>query len=395
MISQRQLFLNHLAQTSTTPLALEIERSEGIYLFDTSGKKYIDLISGIAVSNIGHRHPKVVKAIKKQVDKHLHVMVYGEYVQSPQVQLAHAICNTLPSHLDSVYLLNSGSEAIEGALKLAKRHTGRQEIISFKDAYHGSSHGALSVTGNEELKRNFRPLLPEVKHLNYGVIEELDQISTHTAAVVIETVQGEAGVKVASKAFFQELRNKCTETGTLLILDEIQCGFGRTGTFWAFEKYGIDPDILASAKGMGGGMPISCFITNKGMMHTLTHQPILGHISTFGGHPVSAAAALATVEVLQNEELIDLVESKADHIRKLLVHPKIKSIRNAGLMMAVEFDSYDQLKPIIDRAIELGVITDWFLFNNRSMRIAPPLTITHDEIETACELILEAIDSTN
>lgn len=395
MLNQRQLFQDHLAQTSTTPLALEIERADGVYLIDRKGKKYIDLISGIGVSNIGHRHPRVVEAIKDQVDKHLHVMVYGEFIQGPQVQLAEAICKTLPTHLNSVYLLNSGSEAVEGALKLAKRYTGRQEIVSFNNSYHGSSHGALSVTGNEELKRNFRPLLPQVKHLAFNATEHLDQITDQTAAVIIETVQGEAGVEIASEEFFKALRSRCDQIGSLLILDEIQCGFGRTGSFWAFEQYGIEPDILVSAKGMGGGMPISCFIAKKELMHVLTHQPILGHISTFGGHPVSSAAALATVKVLLEQDHISKAEEKAKYIRQLLVHPKIKSIRNAGLMMAVEFESYEELKPIIDRAIEFGVITDWFLFNNRSMRIAPPLTIDKQEIDKACELILEAIDSTN
>ncbi|MEQ9404411.1 MAG: aspartate aminotransferase family protein [Cyclobacteriaceae bacterium] len=393
MPSQRQLFLDYLAQTSDAPLALEVESAEGIYLKDVTGKKYIDLISGIGVSNIGHRHPNVVKAIRDQADKYLHVMVYGEYIQSPQVKLAEAICQTLPDHLNSVYLLNSGSEAVEGAMKLAKRSTGRQEIISCLNAYHGSSHGALSVTGNENLKRNFRPLLPGIHHVTFGKTAELNSITTRTAAFIIETVQGEAGVQTADKAYFQALRKRCNETGTLLIADEIQCGFGRTGKFWAFEHYDFEPDILVSAKGMGGGMPIGCFVANRDVMGVFMNNPVLGHISTFGGHPVSCAAALATIQTIQSERLMDDVELKANLFRELLIHPKIHETRSKGLMMAVAFDSFEELKPIIDKAIELGVITDWFLFNDSSMRIAPPLTITHKEIRNSCELILRAIDS--
>lgn len=391
MPSQRQLFLDHLAQTSDSPLSLEIVSADGVYLTDASGKEYIDIISGIGVSNVGHRHPRVVEAIKDQVDKHLHVMVYGEYVQSPQVKLAESICSTLPDHLNAVYLLNSGSEAIEGAMKLAKRFTGRQEIISCKNAYHGSSHGALSITGNEELKRNFRPLLPAIKHFNFGQPSDLALISEETAAVFIETVQGEAGVVSTNPEYFKALRKRCDETGTLLVLDEIQCGFGRTGKFWAFEHYGISPDIVISAKGMGGGMPISCFISNREVMSVFMNNPVLGHISTFGGHPVSSAAAVATLEVLKDGELISQVKEKEKLFLSLLVHPAIKEIRSVGLMMALQFESYAQVKPIIDRAIEMGVITDWFLFNDSSMRIAPPLTITKEEIEEACKRILQAI----
>ncbi|MEP1097264.1 MAG: aspartate aminotransferase family protein [Cyclobacteriaceae bacterium] len=391
MPTQRQLFLDHLSQTSDSPLLLEIESAEGIYLTDTSGKKYVDLISGIGVSSVGHRHPQVVEAIHDQADKHLHLMVYGEYVQSPQVKLAEAICSTLPANLNSVYLLNSGSEAIEGAMKLAKRHTGRSEIISCIDAYHGSSHGALSITGNEDLKRNFRPMLPLIKHIRFGSIEDLNQITDQTAAFFIETVQGEAGVRVADYKYFEAVRKKCDETGTLLVLDEVQCGFGRTGKFWAFEHYDIIPDILVSAKGMGGGMPISCFISEKSIMQCLMNEPVLGHISTFGGHPLSAAASLATIAVLTGSDLIQHVFDKEKLFLELLVHPKIKEVRSLGLMMALQFESYDILKPIIDKAIELGVITDWFLFNNSSMRIAPPLTITKSEIRSSCELILKAI----
>lgn len=391
-MNNRQLFLSHVAQTTDFPLLIEIEKAEGIYMYGAKGEKYIDLISGIGVSNVGHRHPKVLAAIQEQLDKYLHLMVYGEFVQTAQAQLAKALVDTLPDPLDNVYLVNSGTEATEGAMKLAKRYTGRREIISCVNSYHGSSQGALSVGGNETLKRAYRPLLPGVSHISYGQVNELKKISQDTAAVIMETVQGEAGISVAEAEYFQALRKKCDETGTLLILDEIQAGFGRTGKFWAFEHYGIVPDILLCAKGMGGGMPIGAFISSNEIMSAFKNNPILGHMTTFGGHPVSAAASLATVRVLQEENLIEQVAEKAALIKSLLVHPKIKEIRNKGLMMAVQFDSFDVLKPIIDKAIELGVVTDWFLFCDDAMRIAPPLTITEEQIREACGIILEAID---
>jgi acetylornithine/succinyldiaminopimelate/putrescine aminotransferase len=391
-MNNRQLFLQHLAQTTDFPLMIEVEKADGVYLFGPNGETYIDLISGIGVSNVGHRHPKVLEAIHHQLDKYLHLMVYGEYVQSPQTLLAKALCDTLPDHLDNVYLVNSGSEAVEGAMKLAKRYTGKPNFISCVNAYHGSSHGSLSVGGNEIFKRAYRPLLPGISHIHYGSFSDLAKIDSDTAAVIIETVQGEAGIRVACKEYFQALRKRCNETGTLLILDEIQCGFGRTGKFWAFEHLDIVPDMIVCAKGMGGGMPIGAFVANKEVMEVFKNNPLLGHITTFGGHPVSSAASLATIQILLEENLIDQVESKANLIKSLLIHPKIKSIRNKGLMMAVEFESFDILKPIIDRAIELGVITDWFLFCDDSMRLAPPLTITEEEIRKACMVILKAIE---
>jgi putrescine aminotransferase len=391
-MNNRQLFLSHLAQTTDFPLMIEVEKADGVYLFGPNGEKYLDLISGIGVSNVGHRHPKVIQAIQNQLDKYLHLMVYGEYVQSPQALLAKALTDTLPSHLDNVYLVNSGSEAIEGALKLAKRYTGRREIISCINAYHGSSHGSLSIGGNEIFKRAYRPLLPGIRNIHYGNLKDLAFITHQTAAIVLETVQGEAGIRVADSHYFQELRKRCDETGTLLILDEIQAGFGRTGKFWAFEHFDIYPDILVCAKGMGGGMPIGAFIANKEIMGVFKNNPLLGHITTFGGHPVSAAASLATIQILLEENLVNQVEAKAELFKTLLVHPKIKGIRNKGLMMAVEFESFEVLKPIIDRAIELGVITDWFLFCDDSMRIAPPLTISEDQIRNACETILKAVN---
>lgn len=395
MLTQRQLFLQHVAQTSDFPLSLEITSAEGIYLTDTSGKNYIDLISGIGVSNVGHRHPSVVSAIKNQVDKYLHLMVYGEYIQTPQVALAEKIATTLPHHLSSVYFTNSGSEAVEGAMKLAKRYSGRSEIISCKNAYHGSTQGALSIGGREALKQNFRPLLPHIKQIEFGDEYDLETISQCTAAVIMETVQGEAGIRLASSDYFQKVRKRCNEAGALLILDEIQCGFGRTGLFWAFEHYGIQPDILICAKGMGGGMPLGAFISSIQIMSVLKNNPILGHITTFGGHPVCCAASLATIQVMEEEKLLETVQAKAELFRKLLNHPLIKSVRGIGLMIAVEFENFNTLKPIIDLAIQKGVITDWFLFCDNSMRIAPPLTITIDEINIACSKILQAIEEFN
>ena len=390
-MNSRQLFLAHLAQTTDFPLSIEVEKAAGVYLYGPKGERYMDLISGIGVSNVGHRHPKVVEAIHHQVDQYLHLMVYGEYIQTPQTALAKALVDTLPAQLDNVYLVNSGSEAIEGALKLAKRYTNRREFISCTDAYHGSSQGALSIGGNELFKRAYRPLLPGISQIYYGSFSDLEKITTDTAAVIIETIQGEAGIRVACKEYFQALRKRCDQTGTLLILDEIQAGFGRTGTFWAFEPMGIVPDVLVCAKGMGGGMPIGAFIASKELMGVFTNNPLLGHITTFGGHPVSCAASLATIRILQEEKLIEQVEAKAALFKSLLVHPSIKAIRNKGLMMAVEFASFEVLKPIIDRAISLGVITDWFLFCDDSMRIAPPLVITETEIREACRIILQAI----
>ncbi len=392
MITNRQLFLSHLAQTTEFPLAIEIVKAEGIYLYGPNGQRYLDLISGIGVSNVGHCHTKVVAAIHQQVDQYLHVMVYGEYIQSPQTLLAKALVDTLPPGLDNVYLVNSGSEAIEGAMKLAKRYTNRRNLISCTNAYHGSTQGALSIGGNEEFKRGYRPLLPGTSQIFYGSFSDLSKITEETAGVVLETIQGEAGIRVACTTYFQAVQERCREVGALLILDEIQAGFGRTGTFWAFEQMGIVPDVLVCAKGMGGGMPIGAFIANKEVMGVFKSNPLLGHITTFGGHPVSAAASLATLQVLQEENLIEQVAEKAKLFRSLLIHPQIKAIRNQGLMMALEFESFEVLKPIIDRAIQLGVITDWFLFCDDSMRIAPPLTISLDEIRIACTLILQAID---
>lgn len=392
MLTNRQRFLQHVAQTTNFPWALEIEKAKGVYMYDPHGKPYLDLISGIGVSNIGHCHPKVVKAVQDQVADYMHLMVYGEVIQSPQVQLAEELSKTLPQSIDAVYFVNSGTEATEGALKLAKRFTGRTELISAKKAYHGSTHGALSLQSEEEFSQPFRPLLPGISHIEFNKIEDVDKISYQTAAIILETVQGEAGIRPATKAFLQAVRQRCNETGTLLILDEIQCGFGRTGTFWAFDQFDIVPDIVLTAKGMGGGMPIAAFMASQKLLSVFTDNPILGHITTFGGHPVNCAASLATVKVIQEEQLIEGVKKKADLFKSLLIHPAIKEVRGLGLMLAAQFESFDLLKRVIDKTIKHGVLTDWFLFCDDTMRIAPPLVISEDEIKEACKIILLSIE---
>ena len=391
MPTLRQLFLANNAQTTDFPLLLEFERAEGVHLYDAAGKPYIDLISGIGVSNLGHSHPKVIEAIKQQADKYMHLMVYGEYVQTPQVRFAEKLISIFPPNLQSVYFTNSGAEAVEGALKLAKRYTGRSNIIACHNSYHGSTQGALSVMGNEEYKQAYRPLLPGVSFIRFNNIDDLNLITNQTACIILETIQGEAGVRVPGIAYMQALRTKCNETGTLLILDEIQAAFGRTGRLFAFEHYGIVPDILLLAKALGGGMPLGAFAASHEVMSALKENPILGHITTFGGHPVCCAAGLAALEVLLVENLCEQVEEKGELLRSLLIHPAIKQIRGKGLMLAAEFDSFDLNKKIIDRCIANGVIVDWFLHCTNSMRIAPPLIITEEEIRKACEVILEAV----
>lgn len=391
----RQLFLDHNAQTSAAPLAIEITKAEGCRLWDADGKEYIDLIGGISVCNVGHRHPRVIAAIQEQLDKYLHVMVYGELVQSPQVLYAQLLTEHLPASLNSVYFTNSGTEATEGAMKLAKRVTGRTEMVCFNNSYHGSTQGALSVMGSEYWRNSFRPLLPGVHHATYNSFEAIEHITTNTACVIAETIQAEAGVNAPLKEWIQALRNKCTQTGTLLILDEIQCGFGRNGTLWAFEQFGIVPDILLLGKALGGGMPLGAFIAEKKLMDAFTDHPVLGHITTFGGHPVCCAAGMAAMNVLVEENLVAHVFAKEQLFRTLLQHPKIKSIRSRGLMIAVEFDGFDQNKQIIDACIEHGVFTDWFLFASQSLRIAPPLTITEEEIKKACGVIVKVLNEIN
>ncbi len=393
MPTLRNEFLQHLAQTSDAPMLLEIIKADGVHLFDVDGKKYMDLISGISVSNVGHHHPKVVEAIKKQVDDYMHLMVYGEYIQSPQVLLAKRLSELLPANLDSVYFVNSGSEAIEGAMKLAKRFTGRPHLVSFVDAYHGSTQGALSIGGNEDLKNAFRPLIPGVKHIRFNDIDDLSVIDEHTACVFAETIQGEAGVIVPEKDFLIALRNRCNETGALLVLDEIQTGFGRTGSLFAFSHYSIVPDILCIAKGMGGGLPIGAFISSKEIISSLMSNPVLGHITTFGGNPVCCAASLAVLDVLIEENLMEHVAAKEQQFRQLLQHKAIKQISGKGLLLALEFETEDFNKKVIQECIIQGVIVDWFLFSGNKMRIAPPLIISEGEISHACKIILNAIDA--
>ncbi|RPH34552.1 MAG: aspartate aminotransferase family protein [Bacteroidales bacterium] len=393
MLSIRQLFLKHVAQTSESPLLLEVERAEGVYLFGMDGKRFIDLISGVSVSNVGHCHPRVIDAVNDQVSKYMHLMVYGEYVQYPQVRLAQRLAEILPRNLDNVYFVNSGSEAVEGALKLAKRYTGRSEIISFINAYHGSTHGALSVMGNEEFKRAFRPLLPDIKHIFFNSHPNLDRITSKTACVIVEPVQGEAGIISPLNGYLERLRERCSQTGTLLIFDEIQTGLGRTGRMFAFEKYQVTPDILLLAKAMGGGMPLGAFISSKEIMGSLSVDPPLGHITTFGGHPVSCAAALTSLEILIDQKLVEEVEQKAQiFVEKLSKHKAVKAIRYNGLFMAVEIGSFENIMKLMKVALGNGVILDWFLFCNTAFRIAPPLTISVDECNLAADLLLKSLD---
>lgn len=391
-MTQRQLFLTHVGQTSEAPLALEIVKARGSTLWDINGKTYIDLIAGISVCNVGHCHPKVIEAIKKQVDDYMHIMVYGELVESPQVAYAKKLTDHLPSSLNSVFYTASGSEATEGAMKLSKRYTGRTQIISFKNSYHGSTQGALSIMGNEYWRNAFRPLLPDTMQLNYNSFDELENITERTACVIAETVQAEAGVLVPQNNWLWALRKRCTQTGTLLVLDEIQCAFGRNGTLFAFEQFNVVPDILLLGKALGGGMPLGAFVANKKIMDSFTHNPVLGHINTFGGHPVSCAAGLAAFNVLLHEKLIETVKDKEQLFQSLLRHPAIKTVRSCGLMLAVEFDSFEFNKKVIDALIEKGVFTDWFLFAANCLRIVPPLVITPDEIKIACQKLNEVLN---
>lgn len=393
MQNLRQLFLSHLGQTSDAPMLIEIERAEGVYMYSPTGKRYTDLIAGVSVSNVGHCHPKVVEAVKAQVDKYMHLMVYGEYVQSPQVLYAQKLASVLPQSLSSVYLVNSGTEANEGALKLAKRYTGRTEMISMKNAYHGSSQGSLSMMSDEYFRNAFRPLLPDVRHIRFNNLDDLMLITERTACVLAEPLQGEGGVIVPNGDYLQQLRKRCTEVGALLIFDEVQTGFGRLGSMFAFQHYNVVPDIFTIAKGMGGGMPIGAFVSSPEIMSTLTHNPVLGHITTFGGHPVSCAAALASLEVILNEKLIEQVEHKAELFRKLLQPAKIEGIRGEGLLMAVELGLSERLHRFIKAAFDAGIATDWFLFCDTAFRISPPLIITDEQIAEVCSTLINVIEN--
>ncbi len=391
MLSNRQLFLKHVAQTSPTPMMLEFVRAYGIYLFDTEGKKYIDLISGFAVSNIGHGNKHVLHAIKEQSEKYMHLMVYGEVIQSPQVKYAQLLTAHLPENLHSVYFTNSGAEATEGAMKLAKQVTGRTKFIHFKNSYHGSTQGALSVMGDEYFKSAFRPLLPDIHELRYNNVDDLSEIDCRTAAVICEPIQAESGVTVPDLEFMKLLREKCNENRALLILDEAQTGLGRTGKLWAFEHFGIVPDILLLAKAIGGGLPLGAFISSKRNMQQLTENPVLGHITTFGGHPVSCAAGLAAFEFLLENISFTEVENKGSLFESRLKYSAIKSFRRKGLVMAIQFHSAEENKKVIHQCIKNGLVTDWFLFAADCLRICPPLIITEEEIDLCCELILKSI----
>jgi acetylornithine/succinyldiaminopimelate/putrescine aminotransferase len=391
-MNTRQLFLNHVGQTSAAPLCLNIVKAEGSKLWDADGKEYIDLIAGISVCNIGHRHPAVVEAIKKQVDDYLHIMVYGELVENPQVNYAKKLTDHLPQNLNAVFYTASGTEATEGAMKLAKRYTGRTQIISFKNSYHGSTQGALSIMGSEYWQQAFRPLLPDILQLNYNNFDDLEQITDRTACVVAETIQAEAGVITPKDGWLTELRKRCNITGTLFVLDEIQCGFGRNGSLWAFEQFETVPDILLLGKALGGGMPLGAFISDKKIMDSFTHDPVLGHINTFGGHPVCCAAGLAAFKVLLEGTMVQEVMRKEGLFRSLLTHKHIKYFRSAGLMIAVEFENFQVNKKVIDACIEKAVFTDWFLFAPHALRIAPPLNIPDADIKKACAIILQVLD---
>ncbi|GHT12250.1 aspartate aminotransferase family protein [Bacteroidia bacterium] len=389
----RQLFLQHLAQTSPSPISIEIERAEGIYLYAPDGTRYTDLIAGVSVSALGHGHPRVVEAVQRQAARYMHLMVYGEYVQSPQVLLAQRLTALLPSSLSNVYFVNSGSEANEGAIKLAKRHTGRSEVIAFGSAYHGSTQGVLSLMDDEDYKRNFRPLLPDIQHLAFNSIAHLERITARTACVVAEPIQAEAGVIVPQNNFLQALQKRCKQVGALLILDEVQTGMGRTGTFFAFEKYGIVPDILTLAKALGGGMPLGAFVASQAIMNSLLHNPTLGHITTFGGHPVSCAAALAAIQSLIDEGWISQVEQKSQRIKqRIAAHAKVKAVRGEGLLLAVDMGSAERCQTAMQQLLRAGIVVDTFLFCPTAFRIAPPLIITSAQIDEVCDIIGAVMD---
>lgn len=394
MSFHKQIFLRHLGQTSPNPLLLEVIRAQGVYMYTADNKEIIDLISGVSVSNLGHCHPRIVQAVQQQAETYMHLMVYGELVQQPQVQFAELLCSLLPQELQSVYLVNSGSEAVEGALKLARRVTKRSKIIACHKAYHGSTYGALSVMGDTEFSSAFAPLVPQVEFIEFNAINELERIDTNTACVILEPIQSEAGIIEATEEYILRLRQRCTEVGALLIFDEVQNGFGRTGRMFAFENYAVVPDIVCLAKGMGGGMPIGAFVSSKENMDCFTHSPMLGHITTFGGHPVSAAAALANLqELTENKELLSTIEEKSALFRELLSHhPLVKSIRGKGLFLAVELQNSSQIHALISKALAHGVLLDFFLFCDSHFRIAPPLIITNEQIKDACKRIIAALN---
>ena len=392
----RNQFLRHVAQTSPAPQLIEVARAEGVFFYTPEGKPYYDLVSGVSVNNVGHGNKAVVEAVQRQAADYMHIMVYGEMVERPQVEFARTLAEALPEPLDSVYFLNSGAEAVEGALKLAKRFTGRTEMISMRQAYHGSTHGAMSMMGapeGEEWKNAFRPLLPDTKAIRFNCEEDLAQITERTACVLCEPVQGEAGVRPPTEGYLQALRKRCTEVGALLIFDEIQVGMGRTGEMFAMKKYGVTPDIVCLAKALGGGMPLGAFVSSQEIMSTLTHNPVLGHITTFGGHPVCCAAGLAAMKFLQDNKIVEDVERKGALYEELLKdHPAGKEIRRAGLLLAVELGESEKLYRIMDLFIERGILSDWFLFCDTAFRISAPLVISDEEIKDSVRIIRECLD---
>lgn len=387
-----QDFFKYQAQTTPFASGFEVERAEGSYIYGKDGKAYLDFVAGVSANTLGHSHPRVISAIKQQADKYLHVMVYGEYAQEKPVELCKLLAAATPKPLEVTYLVNSGTEAIEGALKLAKRYTGREEIISMKNAYHGNTHGSLSVAGNEIHKREFRPLLPLVDFIEFNNEEEFSKITEKTACVIAETIQGAAGFLLPDKDYFRHLKKRCEEVGALLILDEIQPGFGRTGALFAFEHYGIVPDILVMGKGMGGGVPVGAFMSSRDIMQSLSHSPKLGHITTFGGNPLIAAACLATLQEVLESGLMEEMERKEKFFRRLLVHPKIKNINGKGMMLAVNLGSPAYTLDVAKRCMEKGLIVFWQLYRNEYLRISPPLTLSDGEIEKGCRIILDVLD---
>ncbi len=392
----RKQFLSHVAQTSPSPMLVEVERAEGSFFYTPEGKRYFDLVAGVSVSNVGHCNPVVVKAVQEQAARYMHVMVYGELVESPQVTYATELAATLPAPLEAVYFLNSGAEAVEGALKLAKRFTGRTEMISMRRAYHGSTHGAMSMMGTpegEEWKAAFRPLLPDVQSIEFNHFEALNRITERTACVLMEPVQGEAGVRLPERGYLEALRSRCDEVGALLIFDEIQTGMGRTGEMFAMQKYGVVPDIVCLAKAFGGGMPLGAFVARHEIMDTLRENPVLGHITTFGGHPVCCAAGLAALRFLKEERVVEQVEAKGALYEQLLQgHPQVKEIRRSGLLLAVELGESAKLYRLMELFKEVGIMSDWFLYCDTAFRISPPLTISEEEIRESVRLILQALD---
>ena len=394
-MNRRKSFLDHLGQTNQSPYLIDVDRAEGIYIWDKTGKRYMDMIAGVAVSNVGHNHPLVIDAIKTQVDRHLHVMVYGEYIQDAQLAFSDSLRSILPNSLNSVYPVNSGTEANEAALKLAKRVTGRTELVAFKGSYHGSTHGSMSVSANETKKEAFRPLIPDVRFLTYSDITELDQITRRTAGVIIETIQGDAGVRIPDKQYMEKLRERCDEVGALLIFDEIQCGFGRTGKRFAFEHFDVVPDVLTLGKALGGGMPIGALVSSKENLFEFTYNPMLGHITTFGGHPVVCAAGNAAIQILRDEIDLDQVEQKGKLLEELLKDEiEIKEIRRIGMMFAFDMESFERVERVVKRCLDMGLISFWFLSHPYSFRLSPPLTISEDEIREAAKIISQAIAET-